>query len=66
MDTKEFNEMRAESYVKKLTTDESRLWLVVGMKENWNHTFVADENLTPLSVAEKLERIVKAIRQHHG
>jgi hypothetical protein len=66
MDTQEFNEMRAESYTKKMTADKSRLWLMIGMKEDGSHTFVADDSLTPLSVAEKLERIAKIIRQQHG
>lgn len=62
MDTKEFNEIRSFNYIKKLTEDESRLWLMIGMTEDKRQTFVADESLTPLSIAEKLEGIASAIR----
>lgn len=66
MTTKEFNETRGESWLKKMTEDKSRLWLMIGMTEDKKHTFVADDNLTPLSIAEKLERIAQTIRQQHN
>ena len=62
MTTKNFNETRASICLDKMSKDESRIWLMVGMKENGAYSFVADDKLTPEKVANELETLAKAIR----
>lgn len=62
MDTKEFNNIRSQKWVKRFTDDKSRIFLIVGMKENGAHTFVMDESQTKEKIAQKLEELAKAVR----
>ena len=62
METKKFNEGRASVWINQMTRDESRVWLMVGMKENGSYTCVGDEGLTPEGIADRLETLAKAIR----
>ena len=62
MTTKDFNKDRAEAWLDKMNKDESRLWLMVGMKQNGSYTCVGDEILTPNGIADRLETLARAIR----
>lgn len=62
MTTPQYNKARTDTWLKKFNEDESRIFLIVGMKQNGNFTFQADAVLTPLKIAEQLEGIAKAIR----
>ena len=62
MNTKEFNDIRLEKWKKRFTDDESRIFLIVGMKENGAYTFVADESQAPLKIAEKLYELAEAVK----
>lgn len=61
-ETDDFNRIRSDEWVKKMTKDESRIFLIVGMKQNRAFTFVCDESQTPEKIAQKLEDLAKAIR----
>lgn len=62
MTTKEFNKGRADEWLERMTKDEARLWMMVGMKENGAYTFMVDAGLTQEGIAQRLENMAKAIR----
>lgn len=62
-ETEKFNNDRTETWVKKMTQDKARIYLMIGFTEDGKHKFLTDEALTPHKVAEKLERIAKQIRE---
>lgn len=62
MTTEQFNKTRSEKWVKRFTDDESRLFLMVGMKSNGSYTFVMDESQTKEKIAQKLEELASAVR----
>ena len=66
MNTKEFNDERAKVWLDKMSKDESRIWMIVGMKQNNAYTFMADTALTPEKIADRLETLAKAIRERNS
>lgn len=62
MNTKEFNDARSEKWVKRFINDESRIFLIVGIKQNGAYTFVMDESQTKEKIAQKLEELARAVR----
>lgn len=66
MQTEEFNRQRVERWVEKFNKDESRVFLMVGLKQSGNYTFIADNSQTPEKVAQKLEDLAKAIRAQNA
>lgn len=62
MTTEQFNKTRSEKWVQRFSNDESRLFLMVGIKENGAYTFVMDESQTKEKIAQKLEELAKAVR----
>ncbi len=63
MTTKKFNKHRLDTWVKTLDKDEARIFLIVGMKDNGDYTFIADESMTLEDIAQIFERLVKLIRR---
>jgi hypothetical protein len=66
MTTHEFNKTRSEKWVKRFTDDESRLFLMVGVKQNRSYTFLMDESQTKEKIAQKLEELAKAVRMDNS
>lgn len=61
--TKEFNDARTDKWKQQFTDDESRIFLIVGMKQNGTYSFVSDETQSKEKIAQKLEEIAKAVRK---
>ena len=66
MNTQEFNEKRAEAWLKKFNADESRLYFMIGLKKNGALSFMADPGLTPEKIADKLESLAKSVRERNS
>ena len=66
MNTKEFNEKRAEAWLKKFNADESRLYFMVGLKQNGALSFMADPGLNPSKIADKLESLARGVRERNS
>jgi len=64
MTTKEFNKGRSSKWIKQFNLDKSRIFLIVGIKENGNYTFVVDESQSVEKVVETLELLAKLVRKH--
>lgn len=62
MTTKEFNKMRTEQWAEVFTQDKSRIFMMVGCKQDGTLTFLADESQTLEKIAQKLEEMAKEIR----
>lgn len=65
MDSTLFNKERCENFLTKMNKDESRIFLMVGMKEDGTSTFVSDNTFTPERLASFLEGMAKSIRQQN-
>ena len=65
MTTEKFNKLRSKEWLKIFNKDESRLFMMVGIKQNGSYSFMADPSQTPQKIAQELEELAKSIRMQY-
>ena len=58
--------MRSEEWIKKFNEDKSRIFLMVGVKQNGSYTFVADESQNPEKISQKLRELSETVRMKNS
>lgn len=61
MTTKQFNEARSKKWIERFNNDDSRIFLIVGMKKGGNYTFLSDETQTKQKIAQKLNELSRLV-----
>jgi hypothetical protein len=59
------NKLRDTRWPERFTKDKSKIFLIVGKKENGDYTFATDISPNPFQVAQELEAISKSIKKKY-
>jgi hypothetical protein len=63
MTTSEFNNKRVAEWTAKFNADESRVFLIVGMKQDDSYSILGDPAISPQRMADKLEELASLLRK---
>jgi len=65
MKVEEHNKIRTDKWGERFNKDKSKIFLVVGKKEDGSYTFATDISQNPYAVAQELQIISKAINKKY-
>jgi hypothetical protein len=65
MITEAHNKLRAEKWTSQFNKEESKIFLIVGKKEDGTYTFATDMGKNPFKVSQELSAISKALHKKY-
>lgn len=65
MSIESHNKIRTDKWGERFNKDESKIFLIVGMKKDGSYTFATDISQNPFAVSAELQVISKAIQKKY-